>query len=302
MRSSSSASTSVSSGRRWKRRQFKRAGSEHHGPGLDAGDPAHRDEDAPPGDLHQQAQHARRLAAQPQGHDHVANAPHRVAIGIQHQHSGQPGAEHPRRCGAHATASEAATTVSRQVVRDACVQATAENLPSRGVRAQDRWYILRMRRIRRAAAAVVAAGTLVACSGTTTHPRAVPTTPRPSGEAGKPAATIVNDARAALLAASSVRVTGTFSINDRRRRQLHAAPRPTTDPRQGHARGDGHGDDHDRLRQEPVDGDARDHPPGRPPVSPRRSRLLRAHRAESGCRRRALALAARLAGHVRGRV
>lgn len=60
---------------------------------------------------------------------------------------------------------------------------------------------------------MVAAGALVACSAASTHPRAVPTTPPPSGEAGKPAATIVNDARTALLAASSVRVTGTLTVN-----------------------------------------------------------------------------------------
>jgi hypothetical protein len=55
-------------------------------------------------------------------------------------------------------------------------------------------------------------GALVACtSGTATKARALPTPSRLSGEAGKPAATIVGDARAALLSASSVHVTGTFA-------------------------------------------------------------------------------------------
>ncbi len=69
-----------------------------------------------------------------------------------------------------------------------------------------------MRWIRVAAVATAAAAALAACGGTSTHPRPVPTTPRPSGEAGKPAATIMSDARAALLAASSVRITGTVAV------------------------------------------------------------------------------------------
>ncbi len=49
------------------------------------------------------------------------------------------------------------------------------------------------------------------CSSTATRARAVPTPSRPSGEAGKPATTIISDARKALLASTSVHVMGAFT-------------------------------------------------------------------------------------------
>lgn len=47
-------------------------------------------------------------------------------------------------------------------------------------------------------------------SDTTTSARPLPSPPKPSGEAAKPAATIVADSRKALLSATSVHLTGTF--------------------------------------------------------------------------------------------
>ena len=81
----------------------QRARSEHDRAGLDARDPAHRHEDAPPGDLDQQAEHPRRLSAQPQRDDHVTNAADRVPVGVQHEHTGEAGAKDPSRGGAHAS-------------------------------------------------------------------------------------------------------------------------------------------------------------------------------------------------------
>jgi hypothetical protein len=76
----------------------------------------------------------------------------------------------------------------------------------------------RMRASRLAAVPALLAlltGLLVACSSdTATRARSLPTPSQPSrlpGEAGKPASTIIGDARAALLAATSVHVTGAFT-------------------------------------------------------------------------------------------
>jgi hypothetical protein len=55
-------------------------------------------------------------------------------------------------------------------------------------------------------------GLVAACSSSTdTKARPLPTPSRLPGEAGKPASSIIGDARAALLAATSVHVTGTFT-------------------------------------------------------------------------------------------
>jgi hypothetical protein len=81
-----------------------------------------------------------------------------------------------------------------------------------GVSTQDRWYIFRVRAFRSLAMASVLTALVLGCSGNATHPRAVPTTPPPSGEAGKPAGVVIADARKALLAATSVHVTGTITV------------------------------------------------------------------------------------------
>lgn len=99
------------------------------------------------------------------------------------------------------------------LTRDAWLEVTAECLLNWGVNAQDRWYIYGVRAPRSVAlvtlVASVLAGALAGCSGgSDTKERAVPTPSPLSGEAAKPAATIIADARAALLAATSVRVTG----------------------------------------------------------------------------------------------
>ncbi|HEX4015152.1 MAG TPA: hypothetical protein VHX15_00305 [Frankiaceae bacterium] len=60
----------------------------------------------------------------------------------------------------------------------------------------------------------LSAAVMVACSsGTATRARSLPTPSKLTGEAGKRASTIVSDARAALLAASSVHVKGAFTHN-----------------------------------------------------------------------------------------
>ena len=64
-------------------------------------------------------------------------------------------------------------------------------------------------------------GLLVACSSATaTKARPLPTPSVLPGEAGKPAPTIIGDAHAALLAATSVHVTGTFTPNARSTQRL----------------------------------------------------------------------------------
>ena len=96
----------------------------------------------------------------------------------------------------------------------AWVQATAENIAEQEgavLSTQDRWYILGMRAPRSVVIGALMVAPLVSCSATSTRARAVPTPPRPSGEAGKPAATVIADARRALLAATSVHVKGTFT-------------------------------------------------------------------------------------------
>lgn len=65
------------------------------------------------------------------------------------------------------------------------------------------------------------AGLLAGCSsGTATKARSLPTPSPLRGEAGKPASTIIADARAALLAATSVHVSGTFTQNSRSTQRL----------------------------------------------------------------------------------
>jgi hypothetical protein len=81
-----------------------------------------------------------------------------------------------------------------------------------GVSAQDRWYNFRVHASRPLLLGTLLPTLLLGCSSTATHPRAVPTKPRSSGEAGKPAGVVVADARKALLAAKSVRVTGSFTL------------------------------------------------------------------------------------------
>ncbi len=102
---------------------------------------------------------------------------------------------------------------------DAWLQATAEQFVSSGIVAagESAPKIVGtpsgVRATGRPVAGVLLVSVVVGCSSTTTRPRPVPTTPRPSGEAGKPAATIIADARKALLGATSVHVTGTFTIS-----------------------------------------------------------------------------------------
>ncbi len=52
---------------------------------------------------------------------------------------------------------------------------------------------------------------LLGCSSAATRPRPAPSPSRASSEAAKPAATIVDDARSALLSATSVHISGTFT-------------------------------------------------------------------------------------------
>jgi hypothetical protein len=71
------------------------------------------------------------------------------------------------------------------------------------------------------APAVLLPGLLGACSsGTATKARPLPTPSRLSGEAGKPASTIIADARAALLASTSVHINGAFTQNSRSSQRL----------------------------------------------------------------------------------
>jgi hypothetical protein len=104
---------------------------------------------------------------------------------------------------------------------------------ARGVSDHVGWYIPSVRVIGRYPTGALLVGLLVACSNTATRPRPVPTSPAPSGEAGKPAATIIADARNALLAATSVHLLGTFTITSA------GAPRSTQrlDLRLTHVRG-----------------------------------------------------------------
>lgn len=63
-------------------------------------------------------------------------------------------------------------------------------------------------------AVVLLTALMAACSSATaTRARSLPTPTALPGEAGKPAATIIGDARAALLAATTVHVSGSFTQN-----------------------------------------------------------------------------------------
>ena len=94
VRSSSSASTSTSLSRRSNRFMLTVPEASTTSVGLDAGDPAHRHEDAVPvRDLDDQAEHAGRLPVGAQHGDGVAHLPELVAVGVEHVDARQPGDE-----------------------------------------------------------------------------------------------------------------------------------------------------------------------------------------------------------------
>ena len=96
MRSSSSASTSVSFERRSKRFMLTVPRGEHDLVGLDAGDAAHRHEDPVPLlQLDDQPENARRLPVDAQRGHCVADPAELVAVGIEDADAGEPGEEDP---------------------------------------------------------------------------------------------------------------------------------------------------------------------------------------------------------------
>ncbi len=73
---------------------------------------------------------------------------------------------------------------------------------------------------RAAALALVALGAAGCVSTTTTKAGPVPSPPKPTGELAKPAAAIIADARKQLLAAHSVRVSGSINVNATTRQRI----------------------------------------------------------------------------------
>ena len=81
--------------------QAHRAGGEHDGVRVDRGDPADRHEDPPAAlDLGDEAEHLRRVGAEAQRDDDVADPADLVAVGVEDGQAGQPGDEDAGR-GAH---------------------------------------------------------------------------------------------------------------------------------------------------------------------------------------------------------
>ena len=76
----------------------QRPAAEHHGTGVDGRHPAHRHEDPAPLHLDDEAEHPRRLPAQPQGHHDVADAPQQIPVGVEHADARQARAKDPRGC------------------------------------------------------------------------------------------------------------------------------------------------------------------------------------------------------------
>ena len=69
---------------------------EHDGVGLDAGDPAHRDEDAMPVlQLDDQAEDARWLAVERSVVDGLAHAAELITVRVEYADAGEPGDEDP---------------------------------------------------------------------------------------------------------------------------------------------------------------------------------------------------------------